>query len=78
MLGDLPQQGSLSGGENQVFPGHPRLESLGKVRCVFLQEVRREDELLVKARVTVASVAAEGFKPVEIPEGLRRKMEAAL
>ena len=55
-----------------------RLESLGKVRCVFLQEVRREDELLVKARVTVASVAAEGFKPVEIPEGLRRKMEAAL
>jgi acyl-CoA thioester hydrolase len=55
-----------------------RLESLGKVRCVFLQEVRREDEVLVKAKVTVASVAAEGFKPVEIPEGLRRKMEASL
>ena len=55
-----------------------RLESLGKVRCVFAQEVRREDELLVKAKVTVASLSTEGFKPVEIPETLRRKMEAAL
>ena len=55
-----------------------RLESLGKVRCVFAQEIRREDELLVKAKVTVASLSTEGFKPVEIPESLRRKMEAAL
>ena len=55
-----------------------RLESLGKVRCVFAQEVRRDDEVLVRAKVTVASVAGETFKPVEIPEALRRKMEAAL
>jgi len=55
-----------------------RLESLGKVRCVFAQDIRREDEVLVKARVTVASLAAEGFRPAEIPGQLRRKMEAAL
>ena len=55
-----------------------RLESLGRVRCVFAQEVRRDDEVLVKARVTVASVTGENMKPVEIPEGLRKKMEAAL
>ncbi len=55
-----------------------RIESLGKVRCVFAQEVRREDEVLVRARVTVACVAAESFKPSEIPEALRRKMEASL
>jgi len=55
-----------------------RLESLGKVRSVFAQEVRREDDVLVKAQVTVACVAAETFKPCEIPEALRRKMEAAL
>ena len=54
-----------------------QLESLGKVRCVFAQEIRREDEVLVKAKVTVACVSAEGMKPVEIPEPLRRKMEAA-
>jgi acyl-CoA thioester hydrolase len=55
-----------------------RLESMGKVRCIFLQEVRRDDEVLVKARVTVASVTGENLKPAEIPEGLRKKMEAAL
>jgi acyl-CoA thioester hydrolase len=55
-----------------------KLETLGKVRCVFDQEVRREDEVLVKARVTVACLMAESFKPVEIPEPLRRKMEASL
>ena len=55
-----------------------RLETLGKVRCVFAQEVRRDDEVLVKARVTVASVTGENMKPVEIPDGLRKKMEASL
>ncbi len=54
-----------------------QLESLGKVRCVFAQEIRREDEVLVRARVTVACVTGEALKPVEIPEPLRRKMEAA-
>jgi len=55
-----------------------RLESLGKVRCVFSQEIRRDDEVLVVAKVTVASLAAQSFRPVEIPAPLRRKMEASL
>jgi acyl-CoA thioester hydrolase len=55
-----------------------RLDSLGKVRCVFAQEIRRDDEVLVKAKITVACVTGENFKPAEIPEALRRKMEAAL
>ncbi len=55
-----------------------RLESLGKVRCVFAQEIRREDELLVTARVTVACVGSESMRPTEIPEALRRKMEASI
>ena len=53
-------------------------ESLGKARCVFAQEIRREDEVLVRAKVTVACVSGEGtLKPVELPDALRRKMEAA-
>jgi acyl-CoA thioester hydrolase len=55
-----------------------QLESLGKVRCVFSQEIRREDEVLVKGKVTVACVTGETFKPLEIPEALRKKMEASL
>jgi acyl-CoA thioester hydrolase len=55
-----------------------QLESLGKARCVFAQEIRREDEVLVRAKVTVACVAGEtALRPVELPEQLRRKMEAA-
>ena len=55
-----------------------RLESLGKVRCVFAQEIRRDDDVIVVARVTVASLTAEGFRPMEIPASLRKKMEASL
>ncbi len=55
-----------------------RLESLGKVRCVFVQEIRRDDDVIVLAKASVASVAAESFKPLEIPGALRRKMQAAL
>jgi acyl-CoA thioester hydrolase len=55
-----------------------KLESLGKVRSIFAQEIRREDEVLVKAKVTVASVNALTLKPVEIPEALRKKMEVCL
>ncbi|NJD88747.1 MAG: tol-pal system-associated acyl-CoA thioesterase [Betaproteobacteria bacterium] len=55
-----------------------QLESLGKVRCVFQQEIRRDDELLVRAKITVACVTGEHFKPAEIPEALRRKMQASL
>ena len=55
-----------------------RLESLGKVRCIFAQEIRRDDEVLVRAKVTVACVAGGAMKPAEIPESLRKKMEASL
>ena len=55
-----------------------RVESLGKVRSVFAQEIRRDDEVLVRAKVTVACLQVETLKPAEIPEPLRRKMEAAL
>lgn len=55
-----------------------KLVSLGKVRCNFEQEIRREDELLVRAKVTVACLTTDSFKPVEIPDTLKRKMEAAI
>ena len=52
------------------------IESVGRVRIVFAQEVRRGHETLVKARVVVASVASNGFKPVALPPELEKKMEA--
>jgi acyl-CoA thioester hydrolase len=52
------------------------VENMGRVRCTFHQEIRRGDEVLVKARVAVACVTAEGFKPMEIPADVKKKMEA--
>ena len=52
------------------------IENLGRVRITFHQEIRRGEEILLRARVSVATVSAEGFKPVEIPADVRKKMEA--
>ncbi|HEX4858327.1 MAG TPA: tol-pal system-associated acyl-CoA thioesterase [Usitatibacteraceae bacterium] len=52
------------------------IEHLGRVRIGFVQEVRRADEILARARVGVASVSVDAFKPVELPAELKRKMEA--
>ena len=53
------------------------IENLGRVRVTFHQEIRRGEDILVSARITVATVASESFKPVEIPTDVRKKMEAS-
>ena len=53
------------------------IENLGRVRITFHQEIRRGEDILVKARVSVATVAASTFKPIEIPTDVRKKMEAS-
>ena len=53
------------------------IENIGRVRVMFHQEIRRGEDTLVKARVTVATVAAENFKPIEIPTDVKKKMEAS-
>jgi len=54
------------------------VETMGRVRCTFHQEVKRGDETILKARVTVASVSADGMKPIEFPADVKRKMDATL
>ena len=53
------------------------IENLGRVRLRFHQEIRRGEDILVKARVSVATVAVDSFKPAEIPMDVRKKMEAS-
>ncbi|MCA3001335.1 MAG: tol-pal system-associated acyl-CoA thioesterase [Rhodocyclaceae bacterium] len=54
------------------------VETMGRVRCTFRQEVKRGEEVILKARVTVASVSANAMKPIEFPADVKRKMEATL
>ena len=53
------------------------IENLGRVRVTFHQEIRRGEDILVKARVSVATLAVESFKPIEIPADVKKKMEAS-
>ena len=53
------------------------IETLGRVRVTFHQEIRRGEDILVKAKVSVATVSAESFKPIEIPADVKNKMEAS-
>ena len=53
------------------------IETLGRVRVTFHQEIRRGEDILVKAKVSVATVSAESFKPIEIPADVKKKMEAS-
>ncbi|MBL8518716.1 MAG: tol-pal system-associated acyl-CoA thioesterase [Betaproteobacteria bacterium] len=55
-----------------------QVEQVGKVRVIFHQEIRNDvDDVLVRARVTIACVSVDGFKPVPIPAELAKKLEAA-
>ncbi len=43
-------------------------------RIVFAQSIRRGDEVLVSAEVQVACVDARTFRPVPVPDALKRTM----
>lgn len=50
------------------------LESVGKVRLVFKQQVLRDDELLCEGRFVIGSVHSETMRPAAIPEALRNEV----
>ncbi|MEL6205758.1 MAG: tol-pal system-associated acyl-CoA thioesterase [Pseudomonadota bacterium] len=51
------------------------LESLKGARFVMAQEVRRDDALLFRARVTIVAITLEG-KPARLPAALRERLAA--
>ena len=52
------------------------LESVGRVRLVFIQSVLRGEELLCSGRFVIGSVNSESMKPAAITEALRNKCMA--
>ena len=51
------------------------IKDIGRSRLILLQTVRREDELLTEAEVHLVSVSLESFKPVRVPEMLRKQWQ---
>ena len=51
------------------------LEKMGGAQLTFVQEVRRDGEILVRAAVNVACVGADDLKPMPFPEEIRVSLE---
>ncbi|MDP4030300.1 MAG: tol-pal system-associated acyl-CoA thioesterase [Gallionella sp.] len=52
-----------------------QIKEIGRSRLNLLQSVLRGDELLTEAEVHLVCVSLEGFKPVSVPEVLRRQLK---
>jgi len=52
-----------------------QIKDIGRSRLTLLQTVRRGDELLTEAEVHLVCVSLESFKPVSVPEVLRKKLQ---
>ena len=50
-----------------------QIKDIGRSRLTLLQTVRRGDELLTEAEVHLVCVSLESFKPVSVPEILRKQ-----
>jgi acyl-CoA thioester hydrolase len=50
-----------------------QIKDIGRSRLTLLQTVRRDDELLTEAEVHLVCVSLESFKPVSVPEILRKQ-----
>ena len=50
-----------------------QVRDIGRSRITLLQTVRRGEELLTEAEVHLVCVSLESFKPVSVPEVLRKQ-----
>ena len=51
-----------------------QIKEIGRSRLNLLQSVLRGDDLLTEAEVHLVCVSLEGFKPVSVPEVLRKRL----
>jgi len=52
-----------------------QIKEIGRSRLNLLQEVRRNGEVLTEGEVHLVCVSLEGFKPVSVPEALRKQLK---
>ena len=52
-----------------------QIKEIGRSRLNLLQDVRRNGEVLTEGEVHLVCVSVEGFKPVSVPEVLRRQLK---
>jgi len=53
-----------------------RVQSVGRARMDFTQQIRRGDDLLIEAAVRAACLDAERFAPARMPAEIQEKLRA--
>lgn len=51
-----------------------RVQALGRARMDFIQQIRRNDDLLIEASVRAACLDADRFAPARMPAELQEKL----
>jgi acyl-CoA thioesterase FadM len=52
-----------------------QVKRVGRARLEFDQAVMRGEEVLASARLSLACVSAKRYRPVAVPEAIRKKLE---
>jgi tol-pal system-associated acyl-CoA thioesterase len=62
---------------NDALTVTAQIARAGRVRLEFEQTVKRREELLASAKLTLACVSAKSHRLIAVPEVIRKKLEGA-
>jgi len=60
---------------NDLLTVTARVKRVGRARLEFDQTVMRGEEVLASAELSLACVSAKSYRPVAVPEAIRKKLE---
>src|SRR6266850_7927199 len=60
---------------NDLLTVTAQVKRVGRVRLEFDQAVMRGEEVLASAQLSLACVSAKSYRPVAVPEAIRKKLE---
>ena len=60
---------------NDLLTVTAEVKRIGRVRLEFDQAVMRGEEVLASAQLSLACVSAKSYRPVAVPEAIRKKLE---
>ena len=60
---------------NDLLTVTAEVKHVGRVRLEFDQAVMRGEEVLASAQLSLACVSAKSYRPVAVPEAIRKKLE---
>ena len=60
---------------NDLLTVTARVKQVGRARLEFDQAVMRGEEVLASAQLSLACVSAKSYRPVAVPEAIRKKLE---